>query len=304
MKMWLMCVFTVAAETTSSAQISALLRPWAMSVSTSSSRGVRSSALNTSTDGGSTWSRPRIVNLPPALSAVHPTVAASGPGQLEIAWYGADRNGDSNDLKLMGTPGAPGAATWRVYVAKSTDHGEHFDQLAVSSVVHTAVVCTTATTCTTSHSRNLFDDFGIAISPTTHLASVAYTIDNVTVHPESASTAHLEIGYATELPPGAARPPSNVQCLDRRTVTVEVPAARGARIVRAEAYLGRRRLRDLRGRNIKRITLRLPRLPNGTFRITIVAHSDRGGRIVAPDLPRLPCSEGVARVSATRARKQ
>lgn len=230
--------------------------------------------LNTSTDGGRTWSHPRMVNVPPALSAVHPTVAASAPGHLEIAWYGADRNGDSNNLKLMGVPGAPGAATWRVYVAKSTDYGRHFDQVAVSSVVHTGIVCTTATTCTTSHSRNLFDDFGIAISPTTHLASVAYTIDNPTIHPQSASTSYLQIGYATELPARL------LTCVGRRAVTVKVHAKKGDRIVRVEVYLGRRRLRDLRGRNIKQIRIRLPRLTKRTFRITIVAHTARGTRIV------------------------
>jgi hypothetical protein len=166
--------------------------------------------LNTSTDGGTTWSRPGHVDVPPALSTALPTVAAGAPGHVDIAWYGTKRNGLANDLRVMGAPGARGAASWRVYFAKSTDFGRTFEQAAVSEEVQTGVVCTSATACITAHSRGLFDDFGIAISPTTQRASIAYTIDTFATRPDSAATDHEMIGYATELPTVIPHPPSVV----------------------------------------------------------------------------------------------
>ena len=158
--------------------------------------------LNTSTDGGSTWSPSRVVSAPPALSAVLPTVAAGAPGHVDLAWYGAERDGLSNDPGVMGAPGGAGAAPWHVYFAKSVDAGRSFDQAVATGPLHTGIVCTSANACTTTHSRDLFDDFGIAISPTTQRASIAYTIDEATIDPHSLST--VLAGYATELPPGAA----------------------------------------------------------------------------------------------------
>lgn len=229
--------------------------------------------LNTSSDGGTTWSASRVINAAPARSAVHPTVAAGAPGLVEIAWYGAERDAASNDQAAMGAPGAPGAETWRVYVAKSADHGQHFEQTAVSPTVHTGIVCTTANTCVTANSRNLFDDFGIAISPTTKLASVAYTIDDLTTT-ASPGTAHLRAGYATEMPAAGAS-----RCADRRSFTYKVhDRPTNGRVVRVEVYRGKRRLRTLRGRDIRQVTV--PYQPLGTFTITVVAHTARGDRIV------------------------
>lgn len=162
--------------------------------------------LNTSIDGGTTWTKPRIVDAPPSLSTALPTVAAGSPGHVDIAWYGAQRAGAADDLKVMGAPGAKGAAEWLVYAAESTDGGATFEQAAVSAPVHTGVLCTSANACTTSGSRGLFDDFGIAMSPTTGRASIAYTIDNVALHPGKPAPNVDEIGYATELPPAAPPP--------------------------------------------------------------------------------------------------
>lgn len=161
--------------------------------------------LNTSTDGGSTWSRSRVISKVPARSAVLPTVAAGAPGHIDIAWYGAPRDSASNDQSVMGAPGARGAAPWRVYFAKSTSAGRSFDQVAVSPTIHTGIVCTSAEACTVPHSRDLFEDFGIAISPTTQCASLAYDIDQFTTRPQSSKSDHVIIGYATELPGGSGQ---------------------------------------------------------------------------------------------------
>lgn len=119
--------------------------------------------LNTSTDGGTTWSPSRTVNAPPSRSAVLPTVAAGPPGHVDIAWYGAERDGSSNDQNVMGAPGAAGAAPWRVYFAKSTDGGGNFEQAprarrcirASSAPLPTRVrPATAATSSRTSGSRS------------------------------------------------------------------------------------------------------------------------------------------------------
>jgi len=154
--------------------------------------------LDTSTDGGATWSAPRTVDRPPALSTAIPQVAAGASGHVDIAWYGAQRAGAANDQSVMGAPGAPGAATWRVYFAKSTDGGRTFAQTAVTPEVHTGIVCTSANACTVTHSRDMFEDFGIAISPTTGRASLAYDIDQPTIQP---GATNIVVGFATELAP-------------------------------------------------------------------------------------------------------
>lgn len=153
--------------------------------------------LDISQDGGRSWSKPRTVNVPPARSGALPTVAASAPGHVDIAWYGAERDGPSNDQTVMGAPGAPGAAPWRVYFAKSTDGGRSFQQADATSTVHTGIICTSANACTVPHSRDMFEDFGVAISPTTDRASIAYDIDQPTIRPNSGP---ITVGYATERP--------------------------------------------------------------------------------------------------------
>jgi hypothetical protein len=42
--------------------------------------------------------------------------------------------------------------------------------------------------------------------------------------------------------------------------------------------MGRRRIRDVRGRNIRSVTV--PRRHRGGFKIVVIAHTARGGRIV------------------------
>lgn len=135
------------------------------------------SYIDVSTDGGQTWTSPQQLNVAPSLDAIYPTVAATGHGQVDVAWYGGGVAGDSNDQTTMGLPNAPGAAQWYVYFAKSTDGGVTFNQTLATGLVHTGVLCTQGSNCSLTNARNLLDDFDIAISPTTGLASFAYTDD-------------------------------------------------------------------------------------------------------------------------------
>lgn len=152
--------------------------------------------VTSSTDGGITWATTLRVSAPPARSAILPSVAAGADGHVDLAWYATDRDGMASDQAVMGAPGAPGAAAWRVYFAQSLDRGQHFSQMAVTGPVHTGIACTQAGSCTVANSRNLFEDLGIAISPTTGHASIAYNIDEFTLR---AGGSHLWVGYATQL---------------------------------------------------------------------------------------------------------
>ncbi|HEU5034454.1 MAG TPA: hypothetical protein VFT62_06820 [Mycobacteriales bacterium] len=155
--------------------------------------------LATSADGGRRWSAPQVVSAPPSRSAALPAVAAGRRGQIDVVWYGSRRAGNSNDVTVMGTPGAKGAARWQVYFAGSADGGRHFRQAVVTPPVHTGILCPLANTCSVTGSRDMFEDFGVAISPTTGLASVAYGIDQITLRPGS-PTSGIVVGYATQLP--------------------------------------------------------------------------------------------------------
>jgi len=152
------------------------------------------SYLNVSTDGGQHWTASRVINTGAAATAVYPTVAAGAAGAVDIGFYGTDRSGDSNDSKAMGLPNKAGAADWFVYLATSRDGGTTFGQSQVTQRIHTGELCTQGGGCADTNARNLLDDFGVAISPTTGLASVTYTSDQPQGVAPTAFT-----GYTSEL---------------------------------------------------------------------------------------------------------
>jgi len=150
--------------------------------------------LSVSSDGGRTWGSPQQVDQAPSLAAAYPTIAAGAPGHVAIAWYGTDRAGDVNSTRTMGSPGAATSATWAVFVAKSGDGGTTFAQRQATGTIHTGAVCTRGGACEAA-SRGLFDDFGIAMSPTTGLVSIAYTSDQ----PGGGAT-DIHADYVSEIP--------------------------------------------------------------------------------------------------------
>jgi hypothetical protein len=156
---------------------------WAATVSTDAAGTVyftwsdaRNSYLNVSHDGGTTWTKSKKLNAP-KTAAVYPTVAGGKGGRVDVAWYGTNRAGNSNDTKVMGKPNAAGAAPWTVVLARSTNGGSTFTLRTVSGVIHRGELCTGGSGCGDANSRNLLDDFGLAISPTTGLDSIAFTDD-------------------------------------------------------------------------------------------------------------------------------
>lgn len=136
------------------------------------------SFLSTSSDGGTTWSPSVPVNSGPAVSTAYPTVAAGPSGHVAVAYYGTDRDAKTNNESVMKLPNTDGAAQWHLYWAESTDSGATFTQSTVTGVLHTGVLCTSGGGCdATNGDRNLLDDFGMVISPTTGLASITFDND-------------------------------------------------------------------------------------------------------------------------------
>jgi hypothetical protein len=142
----------------------------------------RESYISRSENGGRTWTTPVQVNTGDAKTAVYPTVAATGSNTVAVAYYGTTRDGNANDLNLMGPPGNTTSAPWHLWWARSTDGGRTFSHHVASPVIHYGELCTQGGGCATQGSRNLFDDFGTSFSPKTGRAVIAYTTDQVAVN--------------------------------------------------------------------------------------------------------------------------
>jgi hypothetical protein len=126
-----------------------------------------------STNRGRTWSRPVRVNGPPARTAIFPWAVAGDRGKLDVVYYGTDYYDESTPPDRY-----PASTAWYAYFAQdlnAADLRSDFKQVRASPVVHYGAVCEMGAGCTGN--RDLFDDFGVAASPTTGLASIAYTID-------------------------------------------------------------------------------------------------------------------------------
>jgi hypothetical protein len=126
-----------------------------------------------STDGGETFTGPIQVNQAPSSTAVMPWSVACDPGQLNIVWYGTPYYDGTT-----APDNYPANAAWSVYLAQNrsaTVAGSKFTQVAATPIIHFGGVCEGGISCTGS--RDLYDDFGIAVSPTTGLASITYSDD-------------------------------------------------------------------------------------------------------------------------------
>jgi len=123
-----------------------------------------------STTLGKTWSPPFKVNKTPSNTAIEPWSVAGNDGALDVVWYGTNATGNPETL--------PDAAAWHVYFSQSLNAASAsptFTQVAASPVNHHGGVCESGVACTGN--RDLLDDFGVAASPTTGLASIVYTDD-------------------------------------------------------------------------------------------------------------------------------
>jgi hypothetical protein len=121
-----------------------------------------------SSDHGSTWSAPEVVNVAPANTAIFPNVAAYN-GTVDVVYYGTTASSD-NDSN----------AVWNTYLSQTADDGASFTQSTVSNTSnHVGVICTNGTGCAPG-TRNLLDLFEVAIDPQNGRAGVIYTDDTLT----------------------------------------------------------------------------------------------------------------------------
>ncbi|HEX5247545.1 MAG TPA: sialidase family protein [Gaiellaceae bacterium] len=124
-----------------------------------------------STDHGQTWSGPFKLNS--GGTAIMPWATAGDAGKLDVVWYQTSYRDTSTTADNY-----PDSAAWTVTFAQgltATTAGSSFTRTTATPVVHTGGVCLSGVTCTGN--RDLFDDFGVAASPVTGLASVIYSDD-------------------------------------------------------------------------------------------------------------------------------
>jgi hypothetical protein len=121
-----------------------------------------------SSDHGSTWSAPAMVNVAPANTAIFPNVAAYN-GTVDVVYYGTSASSHNDS-----------SAVWNAYLSQTTDDGASFAQSTVSNASnHAGVICTNGTGCAPG-TRNLLDLFEVAIDPQNGRAGVIYTDDTLT----------------------------------------------------------------------------------------------------------------------------
>jgi hypothetical protein len=129
-----------------------------------------------STNHGQTWSGPYQVNKSTAKTAIYPWSTAGANGKIDIVWYGSSYYDGVNPPDNY-----PSNAVWNVYFAqnlRATTPGSTFTQTVAATQVHTGAVCEGGVSCTGN--RDLYDDFGVAASPSTGMASIIYSDDQYT----------------------------------------------------------------------------------------------------------------------------
>jgi hypothetical protein len=129
--------------------------------------------MSYSTNHGVTWHGPYRVNKSPADTAIFPWSTAGSSGRLAIVYYGTSYYSSTQPPDSY-----PASAQWHVYYAENdsvlTNHAA-FTQSQASPVNHTGAVCEGGVSCTGN--RDLYDDFGVAVSPVTNAVSIVYSDD-------------------------------------------------------------------------------------------------------------------------------
>ena len=147
-----------------------------------------------STNHGQSWTGPFQISTGSGgqQTAIMPWSVAGTNGRLDVVFYGADYydgttppdNYPCNDpAHCNPNPPAGPTAHWNVYFAENLSavkKGNGWSTAQVTTVpVHYGGVCEGGVSCTgdRSHNRDLYDDFGIAVSPITNAASIVYSDD-------------------------------------------------------------------------------------------------------------------------------
>jgi hypothetical protein len=134
-----------------------------------------------SKDHGKTWSGPFLVTTTSGTQ-IFPWSSAGDAGKVDVVYYQTPYYDGIN------TPdNYPMSASWTVGFAQNLNAltpGSSWSRQTASPTNHFGGICESGVTCTGN--RDLFDDFGVAASPTTGLASIIYSDDQF--HPNAPNT--------------------------------------------------------------------------------------------------------------------
>ncbi len=139
-----------------------------------------------STDRGQSWHGPYQVSKA-GETAIFPWTTAGDAGKIDIVYYKTPFRATA---KYPNPSNFPASAAWTVGFAQNitaTTAGSSFSETTATPIVHYGAVCQGGVGCTGN--RDLYDDFGVAASPTTGLASIVYSDDQyVAVNPNSVNS--------------------------------------------------------------------------------------------------------------------
>lgn len=134
-----------------------------------------------STSHGQTWSQPVKVNGGAATTAIFPWLSALSPGEVDLVYYGTPDSANYQTCATTSSSDPCQTEPWHVFMAQNLRalSGGHWAQYEVTPVVHYGGVCQGGVSCTATgnDNRDLYDDFGVAASSSTGLASIAYSDD-------------------------------------------------------------------------------------------------------------------------------
>ena len=138
----------------------------------------RNTYYSYSTDHGQTWQGPFQVNQP-GETAIFPWSSAGDAGKVDVVYYKTPWV-SSDPANPTPAETAPATTPWTVGFAQNltATSGSSFSETTASPTVHFGGVCQGGALCTGN--RDLYDDFGVAASPTTGLASIIYSDDQYT----------------------------------------------------------------------------------------------------------------------------
>ena len=125
-----------------------------------------------STDHGQTWQGPFLITTTSGTQ-IFPWSTAGDPGKLDVVYY---QTPYYDGVTIPDN--YPDSAAWTVGFAQNLNAltpGSAWARQTASPINHYGGVCESGIAC--SGNRDLYDDFGVAASPTTGLASIIYSDD-------------------------------------------------------------------------------------------------------------------------------
>jgi hypothetical protein len=180
--------------------------------------------LETSTDHGHTWGKPIQVDRDSNGAGTHvlPHLAVTGPGNVDVVWYGTTATGEPNGVcgsLLLQSPCTngfpdytdPKAPAWNVFLAQSTNAVSAkptFTQVVANPApTHYGRICTNGLVCGSSD-RSLLDFISVAVDCKGY-AHIAYGGNTKAQESAGQTFVHVasQVGGSALSPPAACATP-------------------------------------------------------------------------------------------------